>query len=136
MNYSRASRYEECFSKIEKLVHIKENNLAEFCFQHLKFWLEELNIKTKIYRLSNLPITNYKSNLILDLCRYFEAQKYLSGPLGHNYLNREDFSKVGITIEYQNYIQKIYHQLWGDFIPNLSFLDFWFNFSDYKLIIK
>ena len=136
MNYSRAHRYKECFYKIEKLVNIKENNLAEFGFEHLKFWLEELNIKTKIYRLSDLPIINNKSNLILDLCRYFGAKKYLSGPFGRNYLNEDEFSNSGIIIEYQNYIQKIYNQLWGDFIPNLSFLDIWFNFSDYKLIIK
>jgi len=136
MNYSRALRYKECFSKIEELVLFNESSLAEFCFKHLIFWLDELNIKTKIYRLSELPIINNKSNLILDLCRYFKAQKYLSGPLGRNYLNEDDFSKSGIIIEYQNYIQKVYNQLWGDFIPNLSFLDFWFNDYDYKLIIK
>lgn len=136
MNYIKSPRFKEHFSKIEKVINYNDSNLSEYCFHHLKFWIDELEIKTKILRLSDIPIESKKSNLVLDLCRYFNADHYLSGSLGKNYLLEDDFFKQGIVIQYQNYLQKIYPQLWGDFIPNLSILDYWMNTYDNKLIIE
>jgi hypothetical protein len=134
MNYRKASRFEKSFSKIEEVINFPEANLSEYCFQHLKFWINELGIKTKIIRLSELPIKSKKSNLVLDLCRYFNVDNYLSGSLGKNYLVEEDFIKSKVNIYYQDYKQKNYHQLWGEFIPNLSILDCWMNLQDNKTI--
>lgn len=136
MNYRKSPRFEECFSKIQKIINCQETALSEYCFQHLKFWIDELGIKTKIIRSSELPIKSKKSNLIFDLCKYFKVHNYLSGSLGKNYLEEEEFIKHGINIQYQDYIDKTYPQLWGKFIPNLSFLDYWMNLNDNKLIIK
>ena len=134
MNYRKAPKFKECFTKIEKIINCSEVNLSEYCFQHLKFWIDELGIKTKIIRSSELPIKSKKSNLVLDLCNHFGADNYLSGSLGKNYLVEQDFVKNGVTIQYQNFIQKTYPQLWGEFIPNLSTLDYWMNLQDKKFI--
>lgn len=127
MNYRKAPRFEECFPKIETLIRLPESNLAEYCFQHLQFWLNEFEIDTKIVRSSDLPIDSSKSDLVLDLCRHFSADHYLSGALGRNYLVVDDFEEVGISVEYQEFLHPQYLQLWGDFIPYLSILDVWMN---------
>lgn len=135
MNYSRATKYKFSFSKIEKIVMNKESNLAEYCYQQLIFWMSELKIKTKIYRLSEIPIYSRKSELIFDLCKYYNAKYYLSGELGKNYLKEDDFIKAGLTINYQKFTPKAYPQLWGKFVPYLSILDWWLNSDDNKLPI-
>lgn len=130
MNYRKAARFDECFPKIEALLTMPESNLAEYCLHQLLFWLDELAIDTRIARSSELPIASSKSDLVLDLCRYFGAHRYMSGALGRDYLIEEDFSKAGIAIEYQSFKSPVYPQLWGTFIPNLGVLDWWINSGD------
>jgi hypothetical protein len=134
MNYRKAPRFEECFPKIEALMLMPESNLAEYCFHQLRFWLDELAIDTQVVRSSKLPVESTKSNLILDICRHFSAGHYLSGALGLNYLIEDDFRKKGVAIEYQSFTPQAYPQLWGDFIPYLSILDWWMNTADDSLI--
>jgi WbqC-like protein family len=130
MNYRRAPRFPECFSKIEALVAIPESNIANYCFQQLRFWLVEFGIKTRVVRSSELPITSSKSDLVLDLCRHFGAERYLSGIQGHDYLDESDFARAGIGLDYQDFVPPVYGQLWGAFIPNLGVLDWWMNTRD------
>lgn len=127
MNYRKAPGFNECYPKLQELINIPESNLAEYCFQQLRFWCDELAIKTKIIRSSTLPINSAKSDLVLDLCKHFCADHYLSGALGRNYLLEDDFDKLGIKIEYQDYQSPVYSQLWGDFVPNLGIVDAWMN---------
>lgn len=130
MNYRKAIRFDECYSKIEELIKYPEKNLADYCFHQLKFWLNELNITTSIVRSSNIHIDGTKSELIHNLCKHFAADKYLSGSLGRSYLIEKDFDESNIKIEYQNFYAEEYPQLWNDFVPNLSVLDWWMNKCD------
>lgn len=127
LNYRKAPHFEACFPKLENLLSDAESNLVEFCWRQLRFWLEEFRIATRVIRLSELPITSRKSDLVLDLCKHFGASHYLSGALGRDYLVEQDFNANDITIEYQDYAYPRYPQLWGEFVPNLSVLDFWMN---------
>jgi hypothetical protein len=128
MNYRKAARFDECFPKIEMLLATSESNLADFCWHQLQFWLAELSIlDTRIVRSSELSITSAKSDLVLDLCRHFGAERYLSGALGRDYLVAADFCKAGIAVDYQSFRSPVYPQLWGEFIPNLGVLDWWMN---------
>lgn len=133
MNYRKSPRFEECFPKIQALLNIPESNLADYCFYQLQFWLGELAIDTRIVRSSDLQITSSKSDLVFDLCQHFEAQRYLSGALGRDYLVEEDFTKADISIEYQNFNSPVYPQLWGDFIPYLSVLDWWMSGAEFPI---
>jgi hypothetical protein len=125
--YARAPRFNMNFQKIEKLFSSNETLLAEICYQQLAFWVQELGIKTQIVRASALPEMGKKSDLILNICRYFGARRYISGKLGRSYLNETDFRQSNIDIEYQDYKHPTYPQLYGDFVPNLSIVDFWMN---------
>jgi hypothetical protein len=133
-NYGKAKRFRECYEKLTALYEKEYIHLSDLCWSHLLFWLKELKISTNVIRSSELNIQSKKSDLILDLCKHFEADRYLSGALGNDYLVEEDFKKAGIKIEYQNYQHPIYEQLWGDFLPYLSIVDFWMNSDQFDLI--
>lgn len=136
MNYKKALRFEECYPKLEALYQNRNELLAELCWDQLLFWLKEFCINTQIIRSSNLTIDAKKSDFVLELCRHLNADHYISGALGKDYLQVEDFKRCSITIEFQEYIPPRYPQLWGEFVPYLSILDFWMNSSDFATIYQ
>lgn len=136
LNYKKAARFEELYPRLEKLYLSKHDLLIDLCYEQLLFWLGEMGISKKIVHLSELEINSSKSDLILDICKALQAKQYISGALGKNYLEEEAFAREGIEIIYQDYRHPVYPQLWGDFVPNMSILDFWMNTADVKLIIS
>ncbi len=134
LNYKKAPRFAECYSKLEVLYQKDINLLSELCWEQLMFWLRELGIERKIVRSSQTGVSSKKSDLVLDLCKAFSADSYLSGSLGKNYLREQDFIDAGISVSYQDYKHPVYRQLWGEFLPNMGVLDFWMNTDEYGLI--
>ena len=127
MNYKKAPFFAKNFPKLEQITMNPAFSLAEFSLQQLLFWLSEFDIRTKVVRASDLPVHSTKSDLVLDLCKHLGAKRYISGMLGRNYLNENAFEESGVKIEYQNFVPSVYPQLWGDFVPCLSILDYWMN---------
>jgi hypothetical protein len=133
-NYKKSPFFDELYPKIERLYQQDFDLFSDLAYQHLLFWLSELHIETKIIKSSSLDINSKKSDLILDLCSEFDADKYISGALGSGYLDEGDFKKKDIEVEYQNYQHPQYTQLHGDFLPNMSVVDFCMNSNEVKLI--
>ena len=132
-NYKKSPFFDELYPKLEILYKEEYNLFSELAYNHLLFWLDELKISTKVVKSSELYIDSKKSDLILDICKFFKADKYISGALGKDYLDEDKFNKSNILIEYQNYQPKIYPQLHGDFLTHLGIVDFWMNSHIYKL---
>ena len=64
---------------------------------------------------------------LVNLCKYFEADNYLTGNLAVEYIDKSLFNLNSINIEWQNYVHPEYPQLHGDFISHLSILDLLLN---------
>ena len=128
--YRKAPFYGVWFPRLEALYAQADSSLPELCFRHLTFWLEHLGISTRVMRLRDLPVDGKKSDLVLNLCRHFEADHYISGALGRGYLNLESFSAAAITVEFQDFVHPTYPQLNGEFLPNLAVVDAVMNIGD------
>lgn len=128
-NYSKSSLFRTRFPRLEAWYanNSGTSNLSELCFSHLKFWLNEFNIETRIFRSSEMNPSGAKSDLVLSLCKTLDASTYLSGSQGKNYLRESDFSNAGISITYQEFQHPVYHQLHGPFLPAMSIVDYWLN---------
>ncbi|MGP0750559.1 WbqC family protein, partial [Escherichia coli] len=96
--------------------------------------LNELGVQKKIVRSRELNIHSKKSDLILDINKSLQASQYISGALGKGYLEEEKFKAENIEIIYQDYKHPVYPQLWGEFIPYMSIIDFWMNTDDVSII--
>lgn len=75
-----------------------------------------------------------KSALILELCRAAGADYYISGAMGKDYLDVNQFAMEGVQVEFQNYQHPEYPQLHGEFIPYMGIADFAMNALDYSVI--
>lgn len=134
MAYSKAPHFKKLFPKLQELYANSYDNIVDATWDHLMFWLDILQIRTKIVKSSSLGISSKKSNLVFDLCKAVEADYYISGAFGKNYLESEKFANAGIEIEFQDYKHPIYPQLNGNFIPNMGIVDFAMNATDYSII--
>ena len=132
--YKKAPFFDEIIKKIEPFYLSKYESLVDFCYDYLLLWFSTLGIKTKVIRASKLNVFTHKTELNLDICRKLGASEYISGAMGKDYLDESLFDEAGIKVVYQDYHPKVYPQLWGDFIPCLSILDFVMNTRDYGLI--
>jgi hypothetical protein len=134
-NYRKASFFSERFPRLEALFTEgdEECHLTDLCFGQLRFWLNEFGISTRIVKASELLVSGRKSDLILAYCREVGADSYLSGALGRDYLDEESFAAEGVTVHYQDYAHPVYPQLYGDFLPAMSIVDYWLNCPDVGL---
>ena len=129
-NYKKSPFFDSLYPKIELLYKEDFELFSDLTYFHLLFWLNELNINTTIIKSSDLDIDSKKSDLILDLCQNFNADQYISGILGKNYLNEIEFKEKNIEIKYQDYLHPSYQQLHGDFLPYMGIIDLLFNQGD------
>ncbi len=75
---------------------------------------------------SSLDVSGKKNDLIIAQCKALGADVFLSGAGGRDYIDLKKFKGEGIDVEFQEFNYPVYHQLWGDFVPNLSVVDYLF----------
>ncbi len=126
-SYKKAKFFQDYWKFFDELYNKKFEFLIDLNLEIIKFVLKELEIKTKTILSSELDVMEKKSDRNLAICKKLDAEIYLSGFFGKNYLNENDFVKNKIKIEYQNFQHPIYEQLYEPFIPNLSIIDLLFN---------
>lgn len=88
-----------------------------------------LDLKTKFVRSSGLPEINTKSTeALIELCKHVNADTYISGSEGRNYLNSDLFESKNIELLFQNYQHPEYVQFNSPtFQPYMSTIDLIFN---------
>lgn len=128
MNYSRASQFERILPMIEPFYQRPWDRLSPLCWEMMLEFNRQLNIGTRIVKASEMDgIAGGKSDLVLNLCRAAGATTYLSGSLGRDYLNLDDFTAAGIDVVFQDYVHPTYVQQYKGFEPFLGIIDLLFN---------
>ena len=89
-----------------------------------------LRLSPTIHRSSELSIEGAQSERLVNLCRHFEATRYLSGSAARDYLDVDLFDRNGIDVVWQDYAHPVYPQQYGEFLPYLSVIDLLFNCGD------
>ena len=125
-NYKKAKNFDR-FPLIEKLYEGDWDKLSGFNIRIIRDIAKGLKIQPKIEVASQYNFKGQSTELLIDICKQFEADTYLSGIGGRNYQDEESFKKAGIKVEYHEANNSEYPQLWGDFVPGLFILDFILN---------
>jgi hypothetical protein len=85
-----------------------------------------LDIDTPLVMASSFNVAGKKSDLVLAKCKYVGADVQLAGTGAKEYLDYKKFEQEGIKIKFQDFVHPIYKQPCGEFIPNLSVVDYLF----------
>lgn len=126
-NYSRTPYFELIFPVIDKVLLSFWDYILDLDIDLTTKLMETLNLKRDIRISSALGIKGVQTERLINFCKYFKADEYLTGNAAKDYLKEERFKEEGIKLEYHNYNHPKYKQLYGDFIPYLSTIDLLFN---------
>lgn len=85
---------------------------------------EYLSLDAEIVRSSTMNVGGAKKDgLVLEICKVINADVYISGPDGRNYLDLADFGQAGIKVLFHDFIHPVYPQKYGEFSSHLSVID-------------
>lgn len=128
--YSKAPYFSEIFPDIQKILETNNTNLNELNLRLFMFFIDGLQIDTKIIRSSELQLQSEDPNdRLIELCQKLDATSYIAGKGGANYMNKDLFDQQNIHILWQQFpVSEIqYPQKGKNFLMGLSIVDALFN---------
>lgn len=127
IHYSHAKYFKDYIGFFEKLYAQKWLNLIDLNVHIIRFILLDLKINKDIYFESELNISGEKTERIINICKKLNADTYLSGAGGKDYLDSQAFKKESIKLVYQDFKHPEYEQCYKPFIPFMSVIDLLLN---------
>lgn len=128
MNYKKCPYFDEIFPEIKYIIMKDYSSLSELNEALLIHIAKKFNILPKVVaNSSELHLTTKKEERVLDIIKHYGADEYISGNGARQYQKEEDFEKEGIKLTYTDYQPITYQQKWGEFVENMSVLDYIFN---------
>ena len=131
INYSKSKYFEKYRDSFFKILHegLDKGNLLELNISIIKYILESLNINKKIFLSSEYNIEGKKVHKIINTCKHFSCNEYISTKGAKDYLSIEKnlFRENNIKVYLHNYEHPNYSQCNGKFIPYASTIDLLFN---------
>lgn len=137
LSYKKAPYFDRYEMKIGQVYNHPWENLCELNITLIKVIKGLMGIDTTLVLSSEMNIEARGVEKILSTVRELKGDKYITGEGegSKRYIAEQDFKENNIELIYQQFKHPIYHQLWGDFIPNLSIIDLLFNEGEKSLEI-
>ena len=124
--YAKSPFKDEIIPKITKILADKTIvKLSEINMCIIKEICDLLDINTKVERSSELPVSGKRTDYLIDLCKYYKADCYLSPVGSKEYLVEDDFDgKSESKLIFQKFNPGEYTQFKADtFFSHLSVID-------------
>ena len=123
-NYGKAPHWGKYANFFEDVYKRKWETLVDLNMDLIKGIMRFLKIDRELVMASSLDAKGKKSQLIIEQCKEVGAEIYLSGAGGREYITPREFKEAGVKVIFQDFKYPIYNQLHGDYIPNLSIVDY------------
>jgi hypothetical protein len=123
-NYSRSPYWDKYSTLIEEVYCQRWDLLIDFNMHFIKLIMGLLDIKKPLVYASNLESSGKKCELLISQCKALGADTHLSGSGGLDYIDKGRFEQEGIKLIFQDFKYPVYDQLYGEYEPNLSVIDY------------
>jgi hypothetical protein len=128
--YRQAPFFERTYESVVRPIYeLQTDSVSEFCMNSTAVLAKELGLNRDWHISSRIPKSSHEdaSARILELCRLFGADRYVSGLGAMNYINYDLFEQARVAVAYMAYKLSPYPQLHGPFNPYVSVIDLLFN---------
>lgn len=133
--YAKAPYRQHYLNDLTDLLAQPWSHLAELDIALIELFNGWLGLSTTLVRATSLDIGGDRNERLINICRHFAADHYLSGNAAQSYVDLEAFAAAGIQVEWQDYSHPVYPQLHGPFVSHLSILDLVMNTGAESLAI-
>ena len=137
MNYTKAKHFKEVYPGIKDVYMVDYPNVAELNIAINEYIAGQFGIKPKFIRASQFGIETKREEKVIDLCVAVGGTRYISGNGARVYQEESHFTDRGVELTYIDYKPIVYPQLWKEFLPCMSALDYIFNCGyDWDYVLK
>jgi len=135
-NYKKAKFFDEVYPFMESLLNYETDNFSEFTININTNIARKLGYTGNLVKSSNFNVKTKSTQRLADLCKIFNADTYIAGVKYLDYGEDYIFDNAGIKVVVSDFKADDYKydQLWGDFLPNMSIVDYLFN-CGFKLFL-
>ena len=135
--YGRAPYFKMYELDFERIYNSEYEFICDLSCDLIILISKTLGLKTKFLRSTMLGEVQTKSTqALIDLCRCVDADTYISGSEGINYIQIDLFKMANINLKFQKFNHPIYTQFnYKNFIPFMSIIDLIFNLGPKSLQI-
>jgi WbqC-like protein family len=130
-SYGKALYFGDYYPFFKSVYETDWTKLALLNIYLIKYFAKQLGLSPIFVKASKLSMEGKRTNLLLDICKMFGADRYVSSIGAKNYMEEDGaksiFEKEGIAVEFLEVNLPKYPQLFGEFVPELSVVDLVFN---------
>jgi hypothetical protein len=126
-NYSKTPYFEKYYQMLNQVLSCEWEGLSDLNLSLIEMIAEDMGLKNKIVRSSELGVEGCKSTRLLNICKHFGATHYLTGDMAQRYLDADLFEREQVEIVYHLYKHPVYRQTGDEFVPFMSVIDLLFN---------
>ena len=124
MNYGKTKYFREFFDDFKKVLTPSYKNIAEMNIEIINLITRKFGFSVEFFKSSEMFVKTLREERVLDICNLLNGKIYISGNGAREYEEESHFAQRGLELKYTDYQSIEYTQQWGDFIPNLSIVDF------------
>lgn len=137
MNYTKAKFFKETFPELRDVYMVDYPNVAELNIAINEYIAGKFGITPKFVRSSEFNMTSVREERVIDLCVAVGGTRYISGNGARVYQEEEHFTSRGVELSYLDYKPIEYPQVWKEFLPCMSVVDYIFNCGyDWDYVLK
>ena len=105
-----------------------EQKMIDLNVNLITFVMDKFGLHPTVLRTSrDLQISGHKDERIFQMCEQTGADVYYSGTGAKAYHQDQEYERRGICLTYSDYTPVRYDQIHGEFVENLSVIDYVFN---------
>lgn len=135
--YKKAEFFNDFYELFRETLLKEYDTISDLNISMIKSICKLLGINTEIILSSELNVNGKKLERIINICKAVNVDIYLSGQGAKKYNDLQLFEENNIKLVYTDFKIIEYDQLWGDFIGNMSVIDYIFNCGfDIKKVFK
>lgn len=123
-NYGKSPNFAILIENVASIYDKKYPFLIDLNLNLISFVAELLAIDTPIRLSSDFHVTSSASERLLELVLAAGGSHYITGTGSRSYLDEKLFKSNNIDVIWQNYNHPVYYQHYGNFVPNLSVIDY------------
>lgn len=127
MNYAKAKFFKEIFPELKDVYMVDYPNVAELNIAINEYVARKLGITPKFVKSSEFGLQTNREEKVIDLCVAVGGKRYISGNGARVYQEESHFMERGVELTYVDYNPIVYPQLWKEFLPSMSVVDYIFN---------
>lgn len=125
--YKKAPFFNEVFSDYGDCISMEYGSLAALNMATMDLFMHKFGWNKQVFRSSDMHLQSRAEARVIEITKIVGGDVYLSGNGGRNYQSEEHFTQEGVELVYPGFKAIEYRQQWGDFLPNMSVLDYCMN---------